>query len=151
VVDLRPMQASEWPLALELMHSNMLPFYERYGIPWDVAWLERSYLDKQNFMVVSSLGVVGFVSVESLASALHVHTLQLSKSVQHGRFGVYVLRRLLALATRLSLPAISCSVFKDHPARQMYARLGFTEVSEKGALVALRSQVANAKLRRLAA
>ncbi len=141
------MQASEWCVALELMRQNMLSFHERHGLPWDPEWLSRNYLDKQNYMVKSKqAATVGFVSVEPTSSALHIHTLQLHSTVQNGRVGMYVLRELLAVAAQFHLAAITCCVFNDHPARGMYARLGFREVSAKGVLVSLEVSTAHERL-----
>ena len=123
--------------AIDLMKTNMLRYHEMVDIPWDVAWIEQNYANKESLIVQRSGEAIGFVSLENLDRRLHIHTVQLTPAVQHGRTGFHVFRHLLSLSEARRAATVTCCVFKDHPARSLYKKLGFVEVGESGVLVSL--------------
>ncbi len=144
---LRKLSTFEHEFVFGLMKANMLAYHELYGIPWDQEWIERNYLDKENLIAELGEERVGFVSLENYEGQLHVHTLQILTQYQNGRVGLYMLRELLRLMLERSAKLLSCKVFKDNPARGMYKRLGFNEVSTEGVLVSMERNVDERLLR----
>jgi GNAT superfamily N-acetyltransferase len=87
---------------------------------------------------------VGFFDIHREEEVLRLRNIQLRRDF-HGRgVGRWMLERVEEEALRTGARRIALSVFLDNPAVGFYEKLGFTEVSRKGSVLAMEKPVRGA-------
>jgi len=129
--------------AYRLMRHNMERYHHLHDLPWDQAWLEDEYGDKDNFSLLRGGVWIGFLSLEWREDCLFINTLQLVPELQGNIFGLKVFNWLLQQARDRQRPCLRCRSFRTNPALQLYRRLGFVQVAEQGVLVELELAVSD--------
>ncbi|CAI8719107.1 GNAT family acetyltransferase [Pseudomonas sp. IT-P258] len=126
----RPATPDDLEFARELTCRNMLRYYIEHELLWqdeafDVAWAGRD-----NRLITSDDGVLGYVSLSRDARALYIRELHIVDAFRGQGTGSWVIDQASALARQERRPALRLTVFENNPARALYERKGLRVVGK---------------------
>ncbi len=129
---LRPANATDSIFVYHLHRSTMRDYVDQtWG--WDEDFQARvfkQWFDPTRFQIVVVDGEnVGLLAVERRPAELFLGTLEILPAYQRQGLGTEVIRSILSQAKTEGLP-VALTVLKVNPARELYARLGFSVVGE---------------------
>jgi ribosomal protein S18 acetylase RimI-like enzyme len=119
-----------WAYCHQLACSNMTPYLERRGQRWNVsAWLDRAS-SREFLLVIAGQSRAGFASIHDDRDnhALHLGDLQLEPEARGRGIGSACLELITDIARRRAWHGVKLHVFRDNPARRLYARHGFRTI-----------------------
>lgn len=127
--------ADDLRFAHDLARDNMAQFYAAHGKTWDTSIFESSWPRTENFSVLEDGVRIGVLRLTQDAEALYVRDLQVLPTHQNRGAGTFAMQFVGRLAAERGLGRIRLSVFADNPARSLYRRLGFREISDERGLL----------------
>ncbi|UAY98318.1 GNAT family N-acetyltransferase [Dickeya dadantii] len=132
--DLRLITASktDYRWIEELSRSNMMDYYRRYDLIWDGERYGNLLHSLDVLVICSHQQTAGFVSqlVDSQNSFCLINDLQLYPQWQQKGIGKWVLEQIEGRVQQQGLKSLRICVFRDNPAKGLYQRHGFRQVSE---------------------
>lgn len=130
-VTLRPATEDDQPFLLSLREQTMDPHLRAAGAPVDAhATRERVLLHFDIAQVIEAEGqAIGLLKVVKDIECWTVLQVQLLPAWQGRQIGFRLLSAVLREAEQAGV-AVELSVLKLNPARRLYERLGFVQVSE---------------------
>jgi GNAT superfamily N-acetyltransferase len=122
--------------AHDLARDNMASYGVTHGRVWDTATFITSWPQTENFLLLEDGVRVGILRLSQDKKALFVRDLQVLPVHQGRGTGTFAMDFVQRLATDRRLAPVRLRMFADNPARSLYERLGFREVSsERGVLL----------------
>jgi ribosomal protein S18 acetylase RimI-like enzyme len=130
---LRQATADDAAFVYHLHRSTMQDYVAQTWGAWNEEFQARMFthwFEPARFqIVVVDDQDAGLVSVQRRPTELFLNTLEILPAYQNRGVGAAVIRSILAQGQAEGLP-VALQVLKVNPARQLYARLGFTVVGE---------------------
>jgi ribosomal protein S18 acetylase RimI-like enzyme len=106
-----------------------------YGVtherPWDTSLFVASWPQTENLLLFENGARVGILRLSQNEKALFVRDLQILPAHQNRGAGTLAMNLVQRLAVERGLSRVQLKVFVDNPARRLYERLGFREVSSE--------------------
>lgn len=120
-----------------LMKLNMQSLYEARNGPWDEERIRNNFIGHEGIVLRRNGLLSGFSFYEIKQNGIYIHTLQISPEFQNRTMGGQFFKWYKKLAESINADTISCRVFENNPAFNLYKKIGFHKVSEVKGLVEL--------------
>ena len=111
-----------------LMKLNMESYYRKRNEVWNDERIRSHFLSQQGIVTRREGEIAGFSFFELKGARIHIHTLQVSPKFQNRTLGGHFYKWYRKLATEINADKITCGVYEDNPARNIYLRMGFDEI-----------------------
>ncbi|AIR67935.1 GNAT family N-acetyltransferase [Dickeya fangzhongdai] len=123
----------------ELSRANMMDYYRRYGLIWNGERYSTLLHSLDVLVICSHQQSAGFVSqqINSQDSFCLINDLQLYPQWQQKGIGSWVLEQIEGQAQQQGLKSLRICAFRDNPAKGLYQRHGFRQVSESSEILRL--------------
>lgn len=116
--------------ARDLTRRAMLPYYREFDLLWIEEAFNQAWCWREQWLVIEGDQVLGYCSLSQDRQALYLRELHLLPEHRGRGVGSWVLEELATWAAHRRVPLLRLMVFKSNPARSLYARHGFIQVSE---------------------
>lgn len=110
--------------------ENMKPYYEHYGVDWQVDKISEQIQTLENWDVLKENDVVGAVRLAYEPKGCYLRDLQVSDQFRNQGIGACVLSNVEDMVKAKGLIELRLRVFKISPASSLYLRSGFQTTQE---------------------
>jgi ribosomal protein S18 acetylase RimI-like enzyme len=129
----RPATKDDLDLIFEILRASLRPYVQQTWGVWDEAIQRQRFNDvtkvEDHFLLELSGQTVGCLCFKESATEVRLVRLFITPPYQNRGLGTQVMREIMLLGDRQSLP-IQLRVLRVNPARRLYERLGFSVVGE---------------------
>lgn len=132
---------ADLPFARELTRRAMLKYYRQFDLLWMDEAFDKAWHWREQWLLSSDQGAVGYLSLSADARALYIRELHLIESARGQGLGARVLDQTFRWARERSLPRVRLTVFNSNPAQALYVRKGFVAVGEDECFVRMERPV----------
>ncbi|AZF04786.1 GNAT family N-acetyltransferase [Pseudomonas sp. R5-89-07] len=129
VFHLRTASDQDLPFARTLTHRAMDRYYVQNQLLWSNDGFDMAWAGRENWLICSDDGVVGFISLSRDSHALYIRELHMLEVYRGLGAGSWVLEQMALKAQQPGL--LRLTVFKTNPAKRLYQRRGFSIVGEE--------------------
>lgn len=112
-----------------LSRGNMCGYLSNRGIEWDSIRFHASWEHFENHVIAAGADVVGFMRLLPEHDALGLRDLQVLPQHQDMGVGTWAVQQAQLAATSRGFKLLQLRVYEENPAKELYARLGFRELS----------------------
>ncbi|MNO98925.1 Acetyltransferase (GNAT) family protein [compost metagenome] len=137
-----PASEADLPFARELTRRAMLTYYRQFDLLWMDEAFDQAWYWREQWLLSSEDGAVGYLSLSADARALYIRELHLIESARGQGLGARVLEQTFCWARERGLPRVRLTVFNSNPAQGLYARQGFVAVGEEECFIRMERSVA---------
>ena len=116
--------------AAQFTFDNMKPYYQMYGVDWEVEDVYQATQDLCNFDILASGQPIGVLRLSFERELCQLRDIQIGAAHQSKGYGAQVISIVKDLARKRHLKSIELKVFQRSPAHKLYRRIGFTIDSE---------------------
>ncbi|UVJ45915.1 GNAT family N-acetyltransferase [Pseudomonas sp. LS1212] len=126
---------ADLPFARDLARRAMLGYYREFDLLWLDEAFDQAWFWREQWLLSTAEGAVGFLSLSADARALYIRELHLIESARGQGIGSRVLDQTVRWARERSLPLVRLTVFNSNPAQVLYRRKGFVAVGDEECFV----------------
>ena len=138
---------SDYETIFKLMKTNMYLMQSDIGLKWDQKEIENSFRNKSNYCIYRNGNFAAFLSLDVNEFDIFIHTLQVKDIYQNAWVGYAAFRHISKLAKDHNVSKLKCCVFENNPARHMYKKLGFKEISKEDKIFEIELELDSIQLR----
>lgn len=138
-----PAKSEDVVFAHDLTHSNMSSYYALLNRSWNRSLFETSWPETENYRLQISDNTIGFLRLSASENTLYIRDIQILPLYQNCGAGSFAIQFAQSLAANRNIPILQLRVFIQNPAKSLYYRLGFTDVSNDGNILTLESQLSD--------
>jgi ribosomal protein S18 acetylase RimI-like enzyme len=125
---IRPISEIDVNSVFSLMKLNMEHYYSQRNEEWNEAKIRDHFLSQDGVVIHKEGEVAGFSFYELKKDRIHIHTLQISPQYQNRTLGGSLFKWYEKLALEVNAKELTCGVYENNPAREIYLKLGFNEI-----------------------
>ena len=103
-------------------------YYSQRNEEWNEAKIRDHFLSQDGVVIHKEGEVAGFSFYERKKDRIHIHTLQISPQYQNRTLGWSLFKWYKKLALEVNAKELTCGVYDNNPAREIYLKLGFNEI-----------------------
>jgi ribosomal protein S18 acetylase RimI-like enzyme len=116
--------------AHDLTRANMKSYIKKYWGGWKEEIFEKNYDFGENYLIITKDNPIGYLRIRFVANECWIEDIQIRAEYQNRGIGSWVLRNALIIAKSKGCEAIKLRVFKENPAKKLYTRFGFVQISD---------------------
>lgn len=116
--------------AAQFTFNNMKPYYEMYGVDWEVEDVHQATKDLSNFDILANGQHIGVLRLSFEGERCQLRDIQIGAVHQSKGYGAQVISKVKSIALQRNLKFIVLKVFQRSPAHKLYSRIGFAVDSE---------------------
>jgi len=140
---IEPISTLDIELVFSLMKLNMEPYCRKRNEVWNDDKIRTHFLSQQGIVIRREGEIAGFSFYDLKDARIHVHTLQVNPKFQNGILGWHFYKWYRKLAAEINADEITCGVYEDNPARNIYLRMGFGEIGRVEGVVRMSLSLTN--------
>ncbi len=124
---IEPLFEKDIDSVFRLMKLNMASYYLRRDEKWSEVNIRKHFLAQGGLVILENDELKGFSFYELKEGRTHIHTLQIDPRHQNRTLGGQFFKWYKKLGRDIEADVITCGVYADNPARDMYKKIGFYE------------------------
>lgn len=105
--------------------DNMKPYYEMYGVDWDLDDIYDATKGLSNFDLQAHGDHIGVLRLSFENGRCQLRDIQVSTKHQNKGYGAAIIAQVFEIARERKTNFIELKVFKRSPAHRLYRRVGF--------------------------
>lgn len=124
---------SDYSWCYMISEENMKPYVEKYWGDWDSKFFTDNFKIERTKVIEVRNVAIGFYEIECQNKLGVVHGVQIVPEYRNRGIGTKIMEIIEAEFKVHGIETSRLRVFIDNPARHLYARLGYREISEQNA------------------
>ncbi|HME87116.1 MAG TPA: GNAT family N-acetyltransferase [Candidatus Nanoarchaeia archaeon] len=115
-----------------LHKKSMLGFVKKHWGVWDPKVFRKNFNIEETRIILSKTKRIGFYAVKLRQGCYYLNDIQISTSMQGKGIGTKIMNSIEKQALKLGKNKVQLTVFKDNPAKQLFEKLGYRTVNDRG-------------------
>ena len=130
---IRDCTQSDYNWCYILSEENMKPYVEKHWRNWDSKFFTDNFKIERTKIIEIENIAIGFYEIEFQDRLGIVHGVQIVPEYKNRGIGTKIMELIETEFKAYGIETSRLIVFTDNPARNLYARLGYREISEQNA------------------